>query len=314
MIISAEDQNDSPRPRGTSPQTSNIEAQKKTTSRMPSLKTVGLVVGRGAFGLGLFLLPILLLSMLFVVTTVLFVSPTLIAVGVIAIGCIPDAIVKYQDRRSTELVKQSSRFVVVDDASHGSHISSDHEQNGRIGGPKRTRVVQCVVAYMTFVVSLGIAAMVMLYRYHIWSYDDASLTILYLPDSQVQGSSMGVHVRVPESDGDALFRISYWPTTNPDAQTTTEEVQLNSTLGGTGDVVLTDLNSDVEYSYQVAVQRAGDGLFAERSGLAGTFRALPAPTDDKLTFASTSCIMVQMSLGRQASIFSKVSSLRACVC
>jgi hypothetical protein len=141
------------------------------------------------------------------------------------------------------------------------------------------------------------------------------LAVLYLPEADIQGTSMGVHVRIPQPDGDALFRVTYWPTNNPNDNINTEAVPLNHTQGGTGDVVLSDLVAGTEYSYRVFVQSGSGSGFVESDGLEGDFRGLPAPTDDEFTFVSTSCIMLQMSLGRRASTFTKVSRLfGACGC
>lgn len=267
-----------------------------------TVESVGIVAGRVVAAIGLLLFPFLLLNMLFVITTVLFVSPVLISFAVILIGLIPDAIVKYRARRSSKSKNKIPSFVDADDESNGT---TNNNNNNAIK-IKSKSMTRCVVLYVAFVVALSIAALVMLNRYSLWSFNDASIAILYLPDADVQGSSMGIHVRAPETNPDAQFRVTYWPTNSPDSPSTTEDVPLNVTQGGIGDVVLVDLDTDVEYSYQVAVQKDSDSLFTPRDGLAGSFRALPAPTDDTLTFVSTSCIMLQMSIGRQATIFNEL--------
>jgi hypothetical protein len=121
-----------------------------------------LAVGRSFAAFGGLLLPFLLLAIIFVIPTKNLVNPTLIACAVIVIGCIPDFIAKRRSRKVPACTSTDLRNFVVVDEETPEHVrrSSDEPKLKMANAPP----ARCFVAYVVFVFSLVITAVVMMYR------------------------------------------------------------------------------------------------------------------------------------------------------
>jgi uncharacterized membrane protein len=132
-----------------------------TPTRTTTMEGRALAVGRSFVALGGFAVPFLLLAILFVFTYKALLKPTLIAFAVMIIGCVPDVIDKYRSRKvPARSSKELHSFVVVDEESP-EHVRYSGQPKVKKENPPPAR---CFVAYVVFVLSLVIAAVVVMYR------------------------------------------------------------------------------------------------------------------------------------------------------